>query len=247
MSQIPPGAGPPSNVEPVDLWTKLTTLPRPHTEVAFPRKDLKTGEPMTDKVGLWVLTEAELMSARAAADAYAKDLLVGPQKSGDANLGYQDIYRNALVIEIVWRCCRNPLNVGGPAFPSSAMIRKFFTSDELAVLFHSYTAFQAESGPIISSMTKDEMEAWIEALIVGGSSVPLAPLPSGSVTELLMHSVSLLRKLRQDNGSSGLPQDESSPSTSPPSQAGDSPSSRQGSSSRVDEAERPPALERDEK
>lgn len=245
------GAGPPKNVEPADLWTRLTTLPRPHTEVAFPRRDSATGQWMTDKVGLWVLTEAELMSCRAAADIYAKDLLdKNAPKSGDASLGYLDIYRNALVVEVVWRACRNPQALLGPAFPSTAMIRRYLTSDELAVLFQAYSTFQVESGPMLSSMTKDEMDAWIEALVEGGSAVPLARMPLGSVTELLMHSVSTLRKSRRGNGSAGSPDGELSSGIDPPSNSSSpagsgSASLKPENSSPVDDAERPPPLERD--
>ena len=251
MTQSNTGAGPPKNVEPADLWTKLSTLPRPHTEVSFPRRNSETGEWFTDKVGLWVLTEAELMACRAAADLYAKDLLdKNAPKSGDASLGYLDIYRNALVVEVVWRACRNPAALLGPAFPSTAMIRRYMTSDELAVLFQAYSTFQQESGPMLSSMTKEEMDAWIDALVEGGSAVPLARMPLGSVTELLMHSVSILRRSRPGNGSSGSPDGGSSTSTDPspspsPAPADESAWPRPASSSPVSDDERPPPLERD--
>lgn len=216
MTQTASGAGPPPDVDPADLWTKLTTLPRPHTEVAFPRKDPRTGQPMADKVKIWVLTESELMSSRAAADAYAHEILLKPQKSGDANLGYQDIYRNACVIEIVWRCCRAPINAQVPAFPSTKAIRQWLTSDEIAVLFQAYCAWQRESGPILSSMDKAEMDAWIAVLREGGSRVPLARLASESVIDLLMHSVSLLPRSLEGNGSPGSQPSGSLESTNPP-------------------------------
>jgi hypothetical protein len=251
MTQTASGAGPPPNIEPADLWTKLTTLPRPHTEVAFPRKDPRTSQPMTDKVAIWVLTESELMSARAAADAYAHEILLKPQKSGDANIGYQDIYRNACVIEIVWRCCRAPVNVQVPAFPSTKAIRQWFTSDEIAVLFQAYCAWQRESGPILSTMEKSEMDAWIAVLKEGGSRVPLARLASESVIDLLMHSVSLLPKSAEDSGSPGLLPSEFSPNSSPQAHqsslnAEESASKRRDeSSSLASEGERPQEPELD--
>jgi hypothetical protein len=250
MTQTASGAGPPPNIEPADLWTKLTTLPRPHTEVAFPRKDPRTSQPMADKVAIWVLTESELMASRAAADAYAHEMLLKPQKSGDANLGYQDIYRNACVIEIVWRCCRAPVNVQVPAFPSTKAIRQWFTSDEIAVLFQAYCAWQRESGPILSTMDKAEMDAWIEVLKDGGSRVPLARLASESVIDLLMHSVSLLPKSPVVSGSPGSPPSESWESTSQPRQSSLSPEesawrTRSESSSLASDGERPQEPELD--
>lgn len=252
MTESASGAGPPPNIEPADLWTKLTTLPRPHTEVAFPRKDPRTGLPMADKVKVWVLTESELMSSRAAADAYAHEILLKPQKSGDANLGYQDIYRNACVIEIVWRCCRAPINVQVPAFPSTKAIRQWLTSDEIAVLFQAYCAWQRESGPILSSMDKAEMEAWIAVLREGGSRVPLARLASESVIDLLMHSVSLLPKSPEGNGSHGSPPSGSSESTGLPTAGSSSLSAeesawrkREESSQQASEGERPAEPELD--
>lgn len=250
MIESQQNAGPPAHVEPTDLWTRLTTMPRPHTEVAFPRKDPTTGEMMTDKVVIWILTESELMASRASADAYARELLINPQKSGDANIGYQQIYNNAVVIECVFRCCRSTLNVKLSAFPSTVMMRKYLTSDELAVLFRAYCTFQAESGPMLSSMTKEEMDAWIAVLKEGGSRLPLSRLPLESVTELLMHSVSFLPKSQTDSGSSGSPPSESSPNTDPSSES-NLPESlaslrRAGSYSLLDPAERAEAPVRDE-
>jgi hypothetical protein len=214
MTQHASGAGPPPNIDSTDLWTRLTTLPRPHTEVAFPRKDPSTGLPMADKVAIWVLTESELMAARSSADAYAHEILLKPQKSGDANLGYQEIYRNSCVIEIVWRCCRSRLNIQVPAFPSTKAIRQVFTSDEIAVLFQAYCLWQRESGPILSLMDVAEKDAWLEVLRDGGSRVPLAQLASESVIDLLMHSVSRLPKSPEASGSPGSPPSESSSNTS---------------------------------
>jgi len=254
MQQMP-GAGPPANVEPADLWAKLTTLPRPTQDVPFPRRHPVTKEWMQDKLSVQVLTEAELMSARAAADIYAKDLLKDVQRSGDANLGYQDIYRNALVVEVIVRAYRSP-NMPGkpPAFPSSQQARKFLTADEFAVLFQAYCTFQAESGPILSSMTPEEMNAWLDRLAEGASSVPLAALSSDAKNQLLLHSALLLRKSRTGNGSPGSPPSESSTeTTSETTEAAnetDSVSPRPALSSRVkslvDDAERPPPLTRDE-
>lgn len=237
------GAGPSADKAPADLWTLLTELPRPHTEVPFPRKHPVTGEPLTEKVAIWVLTEAELMSARAAADAYAKEMLSNPQKSGDANLGYQEIFRNECIVEVICRACRNVKDLKAPAFPNPMLARKFLTSDEFSVLFQAYCDFQAECGPILSHMTREEMNAWIDRLMEGASLVPLAALSSGARNQLLLHSVSLLQQSRTGSGSPGAPQAESSTSTSPQTGQESSPSSKRESLSAgalVSPDEKPP-------
>lgn len=256
MTQNTTGAGPPPDVEPQDLWTKLTTLPRPHKEVAFPRKDPRTGAPFTDTVAIWVLTEADLMASRASAEAYARELLASPKRLREANgerndlaggLGYQEVYKNACVVEVVWRACRSTLNVQVPAFPSTLLIRKYFTSDEIAVLFQAYCAWQAETGPMVSAMSKEEMDAWLDVLMEGASAVPLAALSLDARTALLLHSASRLQASRAANGSAGSPPSASSPSSSPPSNGptASSPSSRPAPSSTVDDAERPEEPELD--
>lgn len=198
-----------SSASPSELWTLLTTLPRPHKEVVFPRKHPVTGEPLTERVAVWVLTEAELMQARAAADQYAKATLKDPQKSGDANLGYQEIYRNQCIVEAVCRAYRRPGELHIPAFPNPDLARKYITSDEFLVLFTAYCDFQAEAGPIVSYMDKDEMNAWIDRLAEGGSLVPLAALSSDARNRLLLHLVSLLRPSPTGSGSPG-PQPDAS-------------------------------------
>jgi len=215
---------PPARIDPSDLWGQLTTLPRPTKEIGYPRRHPVTGDWLEARVSVQVLTEAELMSARAAADTYAKSVLKDAQKSGDANLGYQDIYRNALVVEVIVRACRAPGMPGNPpAFPNAELARKFVTSDEFAVLFQAYCDFQAESGPIISMMTNDEMEQWLERLAEGASQVPLAALSSDAKNLLLLHSASRLRALRTGSGSAGPPPSGSSTEISPESPNDSSP------------------------
>lgn len=209
------GAGPPANVAPADLWTKLTTTPRPSKEVPYPRRDPVTQEPI-GRLSIQVLTEAELMSCRAAADEFAKEILKNPQRSGEANIGYGDIYRNESVIQVLVRACfRTDLPGRPPAFPNAALARKYMTSDELTVLFQAYCDFQSESGPILSSMTTEEMNAWLERLAEGAAEVPLAALSSDGKNRLLVHSALLLRQLQMANGSVGQPPGESSSSTNP--------------------------------
>lgn len=198
--------GPPAGVEAQDLWSKITQRPRPHKDFVFKAR----GQDAT--VRLVVLTESELMHCRAAADAFAKQELRDKQAHGEANLGYQDIYRNEVVVQLVCLACRDPKGAGiaSLAWPNADLARQFFTADELAVLFNAYCDWQTESGPILSSMTKEEMDLWIEKLQEGGSRLPLAALSSEAKSALLMHSVSMLSTLRTGSGSAGSQPDAAS-------------------------------------
>lgn len=207
--QSPPQyAGPPRDVAPQDLWTKLTSTRRPFKDFTFKAR----GQDAT--VRIVVLTENELMHCRAQADAYAKQEVkraTGDRQSPteSSSLGYKDIYNNEVVVQIVCCACRDPngQSVASMAFPNADLARQFFTSDELAVLFNAYCDWQSESGPIIASMTPEEMDAWLDKLQEGGSRVPLAALSSEAKNQLLLHSVSRLSTLRTGNGSAGSPQD----------------------------------------
>lgn len=195
-------AGPPNDVAPADLWIKLTERPRPTCDFQMPGAD-KDGQPLPF-CKLWIMTEHELHLARAQADLYAKKVLLGENKVGD--LGYADIYRNELFVQLVAAAARNPNNIIFPVFNSPKHAREKLTSDELTAFAEAYNIFRRHSGPLISDMTKDEMDAWIDVLMKGGSAVPLARLEFHAVTALLEHSVSLLRNSLTDNGSAGSPQ-----------------------------------------
>ncbi len=192
-------SGPPKNVEPSALWVKLTERPRPMKFIDFPSKGGSPG-----KLALRILTESELHVCRANATNTAKELLGGESRSGD--MGYEDIYRNELAVQLVTVGCRAAEYPDGmiPAFPSAKDARKKLTSDEFAVLAMAYKAFQVESGPILSELTKDEMEAWIKLLQEGGSRVPLAHLSGEAQTDLIMFLVSMLPTSQTASGSAGL-------------------------------------------
>lgn len=206
-------AGPPNDVAPSDLWIKLTERPRPTCDFQMPGVD-KDGQPLPS-CKLWVLTESELHVCRAQADAAAKVILRGEYKAGD--LGYEDIYRNELSVQLVAQAARNPKNVIFPAFQSAKHARQALTTDEFAAFAEAYVTFRRESGPLIADMSPDEMDAWLEVLIKGGSAVPLARLEFQVVTALLMHSLSKAPNSSTGSGSAGSPQNESQPVALPAS------------------------------
>lgn len=183
---MPQGYGPPAGVSAGDLWSRLMQAPRPFMDFKFPRRGVDVA------IRIVVLTEQELMNCRVAADRYAKAALNQKQAVGEDNVGYHDIYRNESVVQVVCTACRDPngQTIESRAFPSADMARAQFTGDELAVLFNAYCDFQLDSGPIVASMTTEEMDAWLDRLAEGASRSPLAALSSAQRDALLMRSVS---------------------------------------------------------
>jgi hypothetical protein len=202
------GKGPPGG-NPTELFRKLMEMPRPSTVVDFPRRN-PDGTPV-GQFAMTILSESELNEVRAAADRTAKKMLGDAQKEGEQNLGYQDIYRNVSVVELLWRACRaSKEEMHIPAFLSPALMRKNLTTDELAVLMDAYLQFKVEAGPIISDMSEAEMDAWIKRLAEGAGRVPLSLLSSEAKTDLLLRSVALLRSCWTGSGSAGSPAGSSS-------------------------------------
>lgn len=158
-------------LEPSALWLALTTIPRPSREVPLPRMQPGTTRPV-GAVLVWPLTQEEQMGANAEADRFTKTLLKDPQKKDEANLGYHHTYTNELAIQVLHRACRDVTKIERPAFPSPSLMRQTFTTDEIGVLFAEYCTVQAELGPIRAHMTREEEDALIARLVIGGSAFP---------------------------------------------------------------------------
>jgi hypothetical protein len=209
------GKGPPTGIDASELFARLTTMPRPHTVVPFPRK-VKDGEAPMPDVAIFVLTESELMRARVAASQYAAALFAKtPNLVKDGETGYEIVRQQEQVIELLVIACRDPKNLKFPAFPNAELARKYVTSDEWAVLLRAYTDWQLESGPIMGDLTVQEMDDWLDRLEEGAASVPLSVLSSGALEQLLKRSVSRLRKSRAASGSPGSEPVELSSGASP--------------------------------
>lgn len=213
--------GPPKNVAPETLFARLAQSKRPTKVIDFPRKNAE-GLPIA-QVALVVLTSGEQQKCRAAAEAYALDMLRGNPDGvpfrqvvdvvGGRSLGYEELYRNELAIETVCAAVREPTEKLSAFFPNSQLARLHTTTDEITVLFMAYCEHQSESGPIVSSMDVPTMEAWIRRLQEGASRVPLAQLSSEALRDLVMHLASLLPRSATDSGSPGWPPDENSLAT----------------------------------
>jgi hypothetical protein len=131
----------------------------------------------------------------------------------EQNLGYDDVYKNEASLQVICMAARHPRNAKAQAFPSPEKVRTEFTADEVASLLMSYMIVQRELGPIVSRMTNDEMESWIERLEAGGSAFPLALLSSEAKNDLVMYLVSQRSNSQTDTSSPGSQREDTSNET----------------------------------
>lgn len=227
--------GPPSDVEASELVTMLTTLPRPHKIVGYPRK-LPGSEQPISHLAIVAAYIQDKINAQAAAHAYTRQILADPNKAKAdgktqfspeevSTLGYEGIFRNAVAIELLFRACKTVKRKPGlkdstdigpgdyemvqpmsPAFPGARWMRTTCTDDEIGVLTAAYLRAQMEIGPIVAMLSDAESDLWIEKLIAGGiAGDPFDSLASDAKTDLVMRSVFHLRNYRMGNFSFGVP------------------------------------------
>jgi len=153
------------------------------------------------------------MVCTAAAEKIAKEHLKDSKKD---ELGYERLFTDAVCVEVLFRACRDAEDVSKPAFPSPKSIRHALTTEECAMLFQHYLTVQLELGPMVVTMSDDEVEAWITRLAEGGSSFPFDMLSSDLQKILLLHMAYQLRSLPTDKSFAGSLPEESSTSDSPP-------------------------------
>jgi len=200
---------PPKDVAASSLFLKLTSVTRPHRITEIPRKG-PDGKPVGE-VALVVLTQEEMNAAAAEAERRTRKLLGADiPKKEEAQAGYADVYNNLAAIEILFRACRDVDDTSKNAFRTPHEIQAGLTSDEVGVMFHAYLTVQQELGPIVATMTDDEVETWITVLAEGGSADPLGLLSWGALTNLARTMACRLYDSRTDKSSDGLPHDESS-------------------------------------
>jgi hypothetical protein len=183
----------PPDMPATELWTTLTTMPRPHRLVDFPRKR-EDGAPV-GQVAIWTLNQGEQIAAGIAAEKLVRKEL--PDAKRDDSLGYATAYSNASAVEILYRACRDPNDLSRSAFPSASSMRAYLTTDEIAVLFNAYISVQTEVGPIVGALTAEELDAWINRLVEGGSGTdPLVLFSSQTLQDLLKRLVVRYRTSR---------------------------------------------------
>lgn len=212
-------AGPPDDLTPSAAWLALSQQPRPHAVIDFPR--YKDGKAVT-QVGMWVLSQEEQTAAQATAEATTRKLLrdVGKEipRNEEARQGYDDIYNNEGAVEVLFRACRDPVDVKRPFFPSTAAVRSL-SVDEVAVLFHHYLHTQASLGPIVSHMSESEYVGWAELLAKGAGVFPLGVLSLQAKNDLIVRLAKDAWSFLTGSSSSGsAPSDGKSDNPSEPAE-----------------------------
>ena len=200
---------PPAGIEPDDLLKMMMAAPVPHRIVDFPRKD-KEGVPLFD-LAMMLLTQDEVMAVSAAAEKATRRAMGDDiPKIGQASKGYDDLFNNFSAIEILYRACKHPADLTKPLFPTKEFIKKQLTPDEVAILFNNYMTIQIELGPVIGSLSSEEIDAWVKKLAEGGerSSTFLDSFSWAATKGLLITMAVQLHDLRTVSSSAGLPQEE---------------------------------------
>lgn len=216
--------GPPANEDAADLWAKITTLPRAHKVVDFPRVDADGSS--LGQVAIVVLTGDEVHLSNLNAEKFIrkayKDAMGEVPKADEMSGSFQSMYNTRATREILFRSCKKAEHCEAgpdgvcivdhdklaPFFPTQEAIGKL-TTDETAVLMRHYMQTQSTLGPIVKLMSQSEMDEWLEVLARGGRADPLAFLSLEDVTRLLMHSANRLYPLQTGNSSLGTQQGES--------------------------------------
>lgn len=199
MSQTPP-----DTIEPSELFLLLSSEARPHRIVDLPRKKAD-GSPIA-QVAMVALTQEEHIAASATSERRTQDLLRNAiPKKDEAARGYTDVYNNIAVCEILFRACKKADEPTKNAFRTPHEIQKLFTNDELGVMHHHYLTVCHEIGPIVATMTDEEVETWVRVLVEGASAVPLDCLSWDALTTLVTTMASRLHAYQTDNSSAGSP------------------------------------------
>jgi len=178
----PAGNGPPKGEDPVALVAKLSQLPRPVSAPHVLRaKGVEVGT-----VVFHVLSSGELLSVKANAHK-ATIALLGPDSKG--SVAYEEVYDDQRALGTIHLATRQPDSPEFPVFQTLAEVRENLTDDEAGIVLSAYSIFRKEIGPVISELTPDEMEAWIEVLERGVSRFPLSRFTGEALMDLLMYAV----------------------------------------------------------
>lgn len=197
---------PPKDVTGAQMWAEITQCPREFRLVPFPRA--WKGEQV--EVAMVILTQEESFLANLAAEKNVRKMLRDdmPAKGSDMTEGYVKLFELAAGPEILFRACRNPLDIGKPFFRTREEISKFLTTDEIGILLREYTMVRVEMGPILTELTADEMDAWIDRLTEAEDLYPLVLLDAELLNRALRTMVSRLKALRTEKNSATSPPDE---------------------------------------
>lgn len=202
---------PPSNIDASDLWALIVKQDRAHKVIESPFTLPDGSKAM---VAVQILTQEEVQLSTIDAENYTKKAMKSASNSlakTEVNTGYESMYENRSMIEILSRACRQAVptvDLKKPFFPNTAAMAKHITTDQLTVLFNQYLTIQHELGPITSNMEQYELDAWVEKLAEGGSTHFLGMLTLAAQNQLILYMANQSWSLLKDK-SLPMPQPES--------------------------------------
>ncbi len=171
---------PPADVEPSELFLKLSSAERPSEVIDFPRKD-KNGNPF-GRVRIRVLTSDEHDQARLRALASLKKQELKPADMETPLV--RAVAGDATARELIAMAATTEKNYGPD--PDSPIYGRLFrhaddvsqlSADEVLVLFNAYQLVQHKFGPFERNIvSKEDEDAWIARLGEGASEFPLLEL-----------------------------------------------------------------------
>lgn len=148
----------------INYFAELSKQPRPYKMIPFPRK--VNGKEFM--IPLVMLTALE--NAQVKADAEIKTQQYLKEHTKEQTRGYKELFNDFCGVNIVWYSARiSETNINTKFFPTKDSILEILSIDELGVLVGLYMRVQEELGPIIVTLTDDEVEKWIEKIIEDGT------------------------------------------------------------------------------
>lgn len=168
------------------LWALIQKSPRPSIFVDYPRKDPGIDNPTAmGKIMLRLLSQHEQTMVAGFAHKFAQEAL-----KTDSGAAYDDVYRNAVSIEILQRACLSAerFKKDGeyrPFFPPTKMWRKELTKDETDYLIGAYLALAATKGAVVYNISPEDVDFWAMRLTLDAVGT-LATLSHEAVTALLI-------------------------------------------------------------
>jgi len=190
------GPPPESEVSRSTLFRKLSDKIPPHQILPFPRRD-DDGNPIGE-YWLRVLPQKEIDDAAVEAERYVRKRMadgVGDLDGIKPNQeAWREVFGSALMVELIFRACRDKDDASIPLFPSPDDIRRELTNSEIVFISEAYESLQRKFGPTFAVLTESEVEEWIAAMTRGGEVDlgPLGLLSRGGLEQLIGGLVSLL-------------------------------------------------------
>lgn len=183
---------PPNDISAKELFLQLCE-PAPSEVIDFPRKDRKTGKPIT-RVRIVVVPQLEHERAQMSArEGIMKRYGLKAAELDDKVT--REVVGDAIARELLAIACVHEEPMPGTAdsdsgpkyarlFKDAAHVSEL-TAHEIVVLFNAYLLVQEKYGPFESSpMTVEDIDRWVKRLVEGGSEFPLLSMSVPQLVQL---------------------------------------------------------------